>query len=83
MGGIQGYYQARLAGSPQANAIASQVNAMTGNVSNYSPTAFLVDTMAPDASQRGMDYIATVVFTDSAANARAKSLAKPGPVPAP
>lgn len=83
MSGLQAYYTARLARSPQADAIAAQLNASTGNVANYSPTAFLVDAMTPDASERGMDYIATVVFTDAAANNRAKSLAKPGPVPAP
>ncbi len=83
MGGIQKYYAERLAGSPDADTTAAQVNAMTGNGTNYSPTAFLVEAMRPDATKRGIDYIATVVFTSSGATQRAKGLAKPGPVPAP
>lgn len=95
MGGIQMYYglrlqaatatdeSARAALTAKANEAAAGVNAMTGNGTNYSPTAFLVESMRPDANARGIDYIATVVFTNGGATARAKGLSKPGPVPAP
>ncbi len=83
MGGVQGYYAARLTQqTAKADAIAQQVNGLTGNVANYSPTAFLVGAMIPDGNVRTIDYVATIVFTDRGATDRAKAIAQPGPVPA-
>jgi hypothetical protein len=84
MGGVQAYYTARLAGmDDKANMAAAQVNSLTGNVANYSPTAFLVQAMIPftPGQPRTIDYVATIMFTDRAATERAKSLARPGAVP--
>lgn len=81
MAGTKQYYQARLAGAPQAMQIATAVNAQAGNVKNYSPTAFLVNAMLPaDHGLRRFDYMATVVFADAATVAKAKQLSH-NPVP--
>jgi hypothetical protein len=86
MGGLQQYYAASLGvpGLPPVEALRANINGLTKNVKNYSPTAFLVESMIPDAGQRSVDYVATVVFGDGGTLAAAKSIAPPaGPVPQP
>lgn len=83
MTGVQGYYAAKFSqDNAQAAAIAKQVNAAAMDVPNYSPTAFLVNAMLPVDNQfRRVDYVATVIFGDDNAVAKARALAKPGAVP--
>ncbi len=81
MSGVQQYYGARLMAPAQAGAAAAQLNGLTGNVTNYSPTAFLVNAALPaDHPDRKVDYVATVVFTPQAAVEKARRLAQ-NPVP--
>lgn len=81
MSGVQQYYMARVGAPDQAGAAAEQLNGLTGNVRNYSPTAFLVNAALPaDHPQRKIDYVATVVFTPEAGLAKARRLAQQ-PVP--
>jgi hypothetical protein len=81
MAGLGQYYGARAQGATaeQAAPIAAQLNAGVHDVRNYSPTAFLVNSMQSDGIRK-MDYVATVVFTDSAGYAKAKTLSH-NPVP--
>jgi hypothetical protein len=81
MAGLGQYYGARAKGATvqQTAPVAAQLNAGVKNVGNYSPTAFLVNSMQ-DASIRKLDYVATVVFTDAAGYTKAKQLSK-NPVP--
>lgn len=79
MPGLQAYFQARASGvtAEQAAEGASQLNAGVGNIPNYSPTAFLVNSMQ-DAANRKVEYVATVVFLDKSGDmAKAKRLAMP------
>jgi hypothetical protein len=81
MAGLSQYYGARAAGASaeQTAEAAGQLNAGIGNITNYSPTAFLVNAMQP-ANQRKLDYVVTVYFTDATGYAKAKLLSK-NPVP--
>ncbi|MFO0738665.1 MAG: hypothetical protein U0270_22400 [Labilithrix sp.] len=82
MTGLSQYYMGKAAGAPaeMLTAGATQLNAGVGNVGNYSPTAFLANSTLP-AQSRALDYVATVVFVDSAADyAKAQKLSK-NPVP--
>jgi hypothetical protein len=82
MTGLSQYYAGKAAGAPAAalESGAAQLNAGVGNVGNYSPTAYLANATLP-SSQRALDYVATVVFVDSAADyAKAQQLSK-SPVP--
>lgn len=76
--GLNQYYSGVLAGAP-ADQLAADVAKMNAAVSpNYSPTAYFTQALQDDAS-RPVDYVATVVFTDSAADyAKAKTLAANG-----
>ncbi len=79
MPGLKQYFQARAAGAtPEQTASgADQINAGVQNVPNYSPTAFLVNSMQADGVRK-VDYIATVVFVDRDSDAiKAKKLAMP------
>lgn len=75
------YYGAKLAGQ---NDVAGQIAAGVNNgvPTNYSPTAFLVNTMLPkNDPNRKFDYVATIVFTNTrAAYDKAVKLSK-NPVP--
>lgn len=78
MAGLSQYYGARVQGAPaeMVYGAAGQLNAGVQNVPNYSPTAFLVNTMKE--SGRKLDYVATVVFMDRQADMdKAKRLAMP------
>ena len=56
---------------------AGQRNAGVGNIPNYSPTAFLVNSMQ-SAGNRKVDYIATVVFFEKGGDmTKARRLAMP------
>jgi hypothetical protein len=81
MAGLSQYYGARAMGATPAQTApaAAQLNAGIRDVRNYSPTAFLVNAMQSDGVRK-MDYVATVVFTDNAGYAKAKTLSR-NPVP--
>jgi hypothetical protein len=82
MVGLSQYYGGKAAGAPAAalETGAAQLNAGVGNVGNYSPTAYLANATLP-SDKRALDYVATVVFVDSAADyAKAQQLSKK-PVP--
>lgn len=82
MVGLSNYYAGKAAGAPAAalETGAAQLNAGVGNIGNYSPTAFLANATLPTES-RALDYVATIVFVDSAADyAKAQQLSKK-PVP--
>ena len=77
----QAFYDLVVIGSGPAGQKAAQVNGATGNVRNYSPTAFLVNASLPAMhARRHVDYVATVVFTPGAAVDKAKRLSQ-NPVP--
>ncbi|MCA9587024.1 MAG: hypothetical protein KC657_16835 [Myxococcales bacterium] len=79
MAGLSQYYAARAQGAPaeMVAGAAAQLNAGVQNVPNYSPTAFLVNSMQA-AGTRKVDYVATVAFMDSSADMeKAKRLAMP------
>jgi hypothetical protein len=82
MAGLSQYYAGKAQGAP-ADALApaaTQLNAGVQNIGNYSPTAFLANATLP-AGTRALDYVATVVFVDSAAEMnKARTLAQ-NPVP--
>lgn len=82
MTGLSQYYMGKASGAPapMLEAGAAQLNAGVNNVGNYSPTAFLANSTLP-SGVRALDYVATVVFVDSAADyAKAQKLSK-NPVP--
>ncbi|MBX3228951.1 MAG: hypothetical protein KIT84_41530 [Labilithrix sp.] len=82
MNGLSQFYMGKASGAP-ADLLAAggaQLNAGVGNVGNYSPTAFIANATLP-AGVRQLDYVATVVFVDGAADyAKAQRLAQ-NPVP--
>jgi hypothetical protein len=82
MQGLAKFYAAKAQGAPgpMLSAPAGQLNAGVGNVGNYSPTAFLANATLP-AGLRAMDYVATVVFVDSAADYQKAQRLSSNPVP--
>ena len=83
MSGLAQFYGAKAQGasSAQLQGAAGELNAGVGNVGNYSPTSYLALSTLPSA-KRKVDYVATVVFVDGAAQlAKAKSLAASNPAP--
>ena len=79
MAPLQQFYMATLSGAPadQLSAGAMQLSAQMP--ANYSPTAFLVQTM-PAASVRAVDYVATLAFVNAAGYQKAQALSA-NPVP--
>jgi hypothetical protein len=80
---VKAYYEARLASPEMGAQLATQVNTLTQNVRNYSPTAFLVNATLPtDHPARKMDYVATIVMTPAGNDGivKARRLAQ-NPVP--
>jgi hypothetical protein len=73
--GLLGFYSARASeDAAQADGIAAGLNAKV--VGNYSPSAYMAQATRPQG-ERPMDYVATVVFIDSADDlAKAKRLSK-------
>lgn len=82
MDGLSSYYGAKAQGAPAAmlSGPAGQINAGVGNVGNYSPTAYLANATLP-AGVRAMDYVATVVFVDKAADLEKARRLSSKPVP--
>lgn len=76
--GLQMVYQLR---GQNANAVLpAQLEGLRKEIpANYSPTAFLIDTIK-DERVRGFDYVATVVFVDGAQAAAVQAL-KSNPIP--
>lgn len=77
---VQQYYGGKAQGAPIAMLAqgAGQLNAQVPP--NYSPTAFLANATLP-AGVRAVDYVATVVFVDSAAELEKAKRLSANPVP--
>lgn len=72
-------YQVRSA--DEAAPVRAQAQPLNNQIPrNYSPTAFLIDTLR-DANERQMDYVATVVFMNPSQLEKAKALSKSQPIP--
>jgi hypothetical protein len=79
MPSLSQYYLARAGGVSIEDAAPAAAMMNQHFAKNYSPTAFLVQSMGPSAS-RTVDYVATIAFVDAAGYEKAKRLAQ-NPVP--
>lgn len=75
---LEGIYAVR-GSNPNAPLPEATLPIVKGMPKNYSPTSFVIDALKP-SGQRGVDYVATIVFVDAGDYAKAKTLSK-NPIP--
>jgi hypothetical protein len=80
MAPLEQFYLGTLGGAPAETLAGAAMQLSAQMPTNYSPTAFLVHSMTPEAGSRAVDYVTTLAFVDAAGYQKAQRLSA-NPVP--